>query len=114
MNKIKNFKQTPAKGTNGFLLYTFNGGYVFRVYGKDNTFTDYDIKHCDLELTITDGDAMFYSDDKNGINHLDYSYKITDDTLYNALEGGEQNSDKGYEIGTEEKYNEFVKLRNKQ
>ena len=61
-----------AKGIEGMLLYT--GGptkYVFRVYTSTSEFTDYDLHHSDLSVTITDEDATFYSDDKG--NRLDHN-----------------------------------------
>ena len=61
-----------AKGVEGVLLYT--GGprqYVFRVYTDSGEFTDYDFHHSDLSVTITDDDAVFYSDDHG--NRLDHS-----------------------------------------
>jgi hypothetical protein len=72
---IENCTQRPAKGQKGYLLYTMNKEYVFRVYKEDNTFIDYDILHCDLELTINDNDATFYEFD-NGRSILDHSYEI--------------------------------------
>lgn len=61
----------PAKGTKGHLLDMFNGTYCFRVYNTDGTFTDYDLRHCDLTVTIEDEDACFYS---KGENHrLDHA-----------------------------------------
>ena len=50
----------PANGVTGHLLRT---GYdvVFRVYGENHQFTDYDLTHSDLCVTITDEDAAFYS-----------------------------------------------------
>ena len=57
-----------ADGVEGHLLYT---GYVFRVYADNFEFTDYDLLHSDLCVTITDKDATFYSD-KHG-NRLDHS-----------------------------------------
>jgi hypothetical protein len=36
---------------------------MFRVYDRDHNFTDYDIHHADLEVTITDPDAFFYRDE---------------------------------------------------
>jgi len=113
MIKIENCTVKPAKGTKGFLIYTMNDEYVFRVYKEDHTFTDYDILHCDLELTIMDDDATFYKFE-DGRNILDHSYSIADDKLYNVIAGEDNHSDKGYELGTEEGYNEFVKQRNKQ
>jgi hypothetical protein len=64
--KIKN-----AVGTTGFILDTLDG-YVFRVYHEDHSFTDYDLRHGDLEVTIVDEDAFFYPNDKDG-GTLDYS-----------------------------------------
>lgn len=60
-----------ATGTTGFILYTMDG-YVFRIYHKDGGFTDYDLRHSDLEVTICDKDAVFYELD-NGSKLLDHS-----------------------------------------
>ena len=109
MIKIENCKQKPAKGTKGMLLYTMNDEYVFRVYREDHTFTDYDILHCDLELTINDEDATFY-EFEDGISILDHSFVIS-----NIEAGTDRNTIvvNEYDIGTEEGYNEFVRQRNK-
>jgi len=58
-----------ANGVSGHLLYVHgkHDGYVFRVYNPDHTFTDYDIRHCDLTLTIHDEDAFFYSNGKTDV-----------------------------------------------
>ena len=47
-----------ATGTKGFLIRTMNT-FMFRVYGPDYSFTDYEILHYDLEVTITDTDCVF-------------------------------------------------------
>jgi len=60
-----------ADGVQGHLLHTGNGRYVFRVYADRFEFTDYDLLHSDLCVTITDRDATFYSDDSG--NRLDHS-----------------------------------------
>lgn len=65
----------PAKNATGFLIYLFNGKYAFRVYNKNMTFTDYDLKHCDLEVTIRGDDATFY-DHGDGTFSLDHSYDM--------------------------------------
>ena len=65
----------PAKGAHGFIIYNFDGGYSFRVYNRDMTFTDYDLKHCDLEVTIRGDDATFY-DHGDGTFSLDHSYDM--------------------------------------
>ena len=109
MIKIENCKVKPAKGTKGMLLYTMNDEYVFRVYKEDHTFTDYDILHCDLELTIMDDDATFY-EFEDGRNILDHSYEIS-----NIGAGEDRNSIvvNEYDIGTEEGLNKFIQSRNK-
>jgi len=58
----------PAKGTTGYLIRIGND-FMFRVYDKDN-FTDYDIYHSDMEITINDTDAYFY---KGITTFIDYS-----------------------------------------
>lgn len=61
LNRSKNVAITSATGVEGHLLYCHvEDTYQFRVYEKDHKFTDYDIKHCDLLVTITDKDASFY------------------------------------------------------
>jgi hypothetical protein len=66
-------KATSAEGLTGFILDTFDGVRVFRVYKKDSTaYTDYELRHCDLEVKIVDADAVLYELD-NGKNLLDYS-----------------------------------------
>jgi len=110
MVKIENCKQKPAKGTKGYLIYTMNDEYVFRVYKEDHSFIDYDILHCDLELTINDDDATFY-EYEDGRNILDHSFELSKEKIVKWID---YHTDKGYELGTEEKYNEFVKQRNKE
>jgi hypothetical protein len=60
-----------AHGVEGQLIYIDSGKYMFRVYTDNFEFTDYDLLHCDLSVTITDEDATFYSDDRG--NRLDHS-----------------------------------------
>ena len=57
-----------AKNTTGYLIRVFDK-LMFRQYHSDKTFTDYDILHHDLEVTITDSDAVF----DNLHNTLDYA-----------------------------------------
>ena len=63
--------KTPAFGVEGHLIYTASGKYMFRVYKENFEFTDYDLLHSDLCVTITDEDATFYSDEKG--NRLDHN-----------------------------------------
>ena len=60
-----------ADGVEGHLLYTGAGRYVFRVYTDNFEFTDYDLLHSDLCVTITDKDATFYSDEQG--DRLDHN-----------------------------------------
>ncbi len=56
-------KILPAKGSRGFLIRS-GETYLFRVYHDldPQGFTDYDIRHSDLEIEILDEDAAFYDD----------------------------------------------------
>jgi hypothetical protein len=60
-----------ANGVEGQLIWCGDGVYRFRVYTDNFEFTDYDLLHSDLSVTITDPDATFYSDDSG--NRLDHS-----------------------------------------
>jgi hypothetical protein len=52
---------SPAAGVTGFLLKRTDGSFFFRVYGSSGDFADYDIRHDDLEVTISpDALASFY------------------------------------------------------
>jgi hypothetical protein len=55
-------KPISARGVTGHLISVM-GKTMFRVYDQDHNFTDYDIHHADLEVTITDPDAFFYRDE---------------------------------------------------
>ena len=63
-----------AKGVRGVLINSL-GSYFFRVYEKDGRFTDYDIKHFDLEIEIIDDNASLVK--RDGINP---TYTV-DDTI---------------------------------
>jgi hypothetical protein len=66
MNNIKS-----ANGVTGSLL-PVGRTWVFRVYHDNGDFTDYDIFHSDLQVTINDADAYFY-ERENGELYLDHS-----------------------------------------
>jgi hypothetical protein len=63
--------QISANGISGVLL-PIGGSMVFRVYEPNGEFTDYDIYHSDLTVTINDEDAYFYIG-KDGVPYLDHS-----------------------------------------
>ena len=60
-----------ANGVEGQLIWCADGVYRFRVYTDNFEFTDYDLLHSDLSVTITDPDATFYADDAG--NRLDHN-----------------------------------------
>ena len=109
MIKFKDCKIKSAEGTRGFLLYAMNNVYVFRVYNEDHTFTDYDLIHSDLEVTINGDDATFY-EFEDGTAALDHSYEMS-----NIEEGVDRNTIvvNEYDIGTEEGLSKFIQSRNK-
>ena len=50
-----------AAGVTGFLLKQMDGTFFFRTYTSADEFMDYDIRHDDLEVTISvDALASFY------------------------------------------------------
>ena len=52
---------SSAAGVRGFLLKGLDGLFIFRVYAMTGEFTDYDIRHDDLEVTISaNALASFY------------------------------------------------------
>ncbi len=63
-----------ANGVQGCLLnpYHQDGKWVFRVYAEYGAFTDYELRHSDLCVTINDADAAFY-EGINGKDILDHS-----------------------------------------
>lgn len=63
-------KVTSANGLTGFIIRV-DDTHMFRVYHEDKTFTDYDMIHYDLEVTIVDPDAYLY--EFNGRAYLDHA-----------------------------------------
>jgi hypothetical protein len=58
----------PAQGTTGCLIYSHAlREYFFRVYDSANNFVDYNLLHCDLQVTIDDVDAYFYQDSAHAV-----------------------------------------------
>ena len=51
-----------ASGVSGVIIKLYGGGFAFRVYHDDCSFTDYVINHDDLSVTIDkDALASFYT-----------------------------------------------------
>ncbi len=65
--------ETPAGGVTGVLCRSIDNTYFFRIYHEVKTFTDYDLRHADMAITIAaDEMASFYTM-KNGNKALDHS-----------------------------------------
>lgn len=65
----------PAAGVRGVLIRTADGEMVFRVYDGLERFTDYEIRHDDLSVTIdADELAAFYKVGERNI--LDHSPQV--------------------------------------
>ena len=64
-------KPVSANGITGILL-PIGGSMVFRINKENGDFTDYDIYHSDLSVTINDEDAYFYTN-QAGEPYLDHS-----------------------------------------
>ena len=64
-----------AAGVKGVLIRTFDGAVTFRVYHNSEHFTDYELRHDDLSVTI-DADALaaFYKVGERRI--LDHSPQV--------------------------------------
>jgi hypothetical protein len=66
---------TSAAGVRGCLLRSIDGSFFFRVYSYDGEFTDYEIRHDDLEVTISSDElASFYSIGEDRL--LDHSPEV--------------------------------------
>lgn len=61
-----------ASGTKGFLMWNTKAqDFVFRVYNKDKSFSDYRILCEELELTINSDHYSLFSTDNR--NYIDFS-----------------------------------------
>lgn len=74
------YGETPAEaksaaGAKGVIIRTLDGALVFRVYHDRERFTDYEIRHDDLSVTVdTDALASFYKVGERDI--LDHSPQV--------------------------------------
>ena len=75
--------ESPAKGVTGFICKEFPGKdqaarFFFRVYESEDksVFTDYDLVHHDLEVTISDESASLFKGLPGEKNILEYSSKV--------------------------------------
>jgi hypothetical protein len=72
-----------AAGTSGVLIKLFGGGYAFRIYHENGEFTDYDLNHDDLSVTIDQDElASFYTcEERHSLDHApsDFDLKKIED-----------------------------------
>ena len=81
----------PAAGVRGVLCTSASGGFFFRVYAQDHSFTDYELRHDDLEVTIADDAfASFYRIEDEYI--LDHSPSVLG---LIAADADSENTDQG-------------------
>ena len=65
----------PAAGERGMIIRALDGAMMFRVYYDNEHFTDYEIRHDDLSVTIDEGAlATFYKVGEREI--LDHSPEV--------------------------------------
>ena len=65
----------PASGVKGTLIRSFDGEILFRVYHDKESFTDYELRHDDLSVTIDEDElAAFYVTDEYAI--LDHNPQV--------------------------------------
>jgi len=66
---------TSAEGVTGVLCKGFDNEFVFRVYKESGEFDDYEIRHDDLEVTVSaEAMAAFYQIGESKI--LDHSPSV--------------------------------------
>jgi len=70
---LVNYKEKPAKGKRGFLLYSpVKQGYFFRIYDEEN-FKDYDLIAEEIEVEIVGDWVSLYESEERNV--LDFSTK---------------------------------------
>lgn len=77
MKAKSKFTYRNANKQKGILLKSLTGDpYLFRVYGKNGSFKDYEILHDDIGIQILDDSAEFLESKDGKEFYLDYSRKI--------------------------------------
>jgi hypothetical protein len=65
--------ETGAGGVSGVLCRSVDSTYFFRIYNDDKTFTDYDLRHDDLKITIAKDELASLYQLANDERVLDHS-----------------------------------------
>jgi hypothetical protein len=68
--------ETPAGGVTGVLCRSLDSKYFFRIYHEDKTFTDYDLRHDDMTITIVANEFSSFYRFENGGGVLDHSSNV--------------------------------------
>jgi hypothetical protein len=68
--------ETPAGGVTGDLCRSLDSKYFFRIYHEDKTFTDYDLRHNDMTITIAADELASLYQFENGHRVLDHSSDV--------------------------------------
>lgn len=68
-------EESSAADVKGFLCKSSSGGYFFRIYESDGSFADYDLRHDDLEVTIS-SEAMASLYHRGADRILDHSSEV--------------------------------------
>jgi hypothetical protein len=75
--KKQKFKYRNANKQKGIILRSIDGGpSLFRIYGKNHSFKDYEILHQDIQVQILDDSAEFLESMDGETFVLDYSRKV--------------------------------------
>jgi hypothetical protein len=69
----QNATEIPAGGVTGVLCRSLDSKYFFRIYHADKTFTDYDLRHDDMTITIAADELVSFYRLENGDGVLDRS-----------------------------------------
>ena len=63
-------RSTPMNRVSGILCRSIDGTYFFRTQDANGEFTDHELRHTELSITILDGDAFSYRvGDKHILDH---------------------------------------------
>ena len=97
MKKKPKFTYRNANKQKGILLRSLSDEpYLFRIYGKNGSFKDYEILHHDIGIQILDDSAEFLESKDDKEFYLDYSREILgQETKYKRIENKVKSKQKG-------------------
>jgi hypothetical protein len=68
--------EAPADDVTGVLCCSLGNEYFFRIYHEDKTFTDYDLRHDDMTITIAANELASFYRFENAGGVLDHSSDV--------------------------------------